>query len=571
MTNTKRRFFFLGIAFILALMFCIPWVIDNFLNIEQDLLFHLTRIHYLSDAISHGDFFPRVYPDENFGFGYAEPLFYCHFLLIPFAVLHNAGLPLSITYELIVFTFVVLGNYAMLCLCYRISRRLIPSITATAGFCFSNYHVTDVFVRCALGESMAIAFIPIVIFGMYSLLYEKNKFGWIYVWLGFMGLIMSHNLTFLIVGIVYLICFLVCMVRNNENSVFLCGSLKAAVMVFICSAWFTLPMVEQMMSQRFTVSSLIKSKTILGRFAVLPEQYLRNSTTFGTAQHDVPVEEQMVLNIGFFLTLMPILAFFVKNKSKDKLWVSFVRPCTIIGYVCLFFPISLIPWDKIVPLRMIQFPWRLFVVSMSVLTISSLYAMTNAIPEKFSKCVIVLLIFVCAEGIAHTLPVLKQGFGISLKTTYDDILNTYLPKAYADETRCDFAFQVSGAEYVPELSACFRTLKPAIWNSDGSETNVNYRRDYTSLFFEADDSFVNTWKVMPLSWYKGYSAYNRTKNEKIQVESNADKLVSVFCTDAGSYEVVYDGTIVQKISGLLSVCGTIVMMVIIISKQYQKI
>ena len=83
--------------------------------------------------------------------------------------------------------------------------------------------------------------------------------------------------------------------------------------------------------------------------------------------------------------------------------------------------------------------------------------------------------------------------------------------------------------------------------------------------------FVNTWKVMPLSWYKGYSAYNRTKNEKIQVESNADKLVSVFCTDAGSYEVVYDGTIVQKISGLLSVCGTIVMMVIIISKQYQKI
>ena len=66
---TRRSTCFL-IAALLAVLFCLPYLTSDFLALEHDTLFHLSRIEGLSEAIGRGDFLPALYPYKNDGFGY---------------------------------------------------------------------------------------------------------------------------------------------------------------------------------------------------------------------------------------------------------------------------------------------------------------------------------------------------------------------------------------------------------------------------------------------------------------------------------------------------------------------
>ena len=75
--------FKLLLALVLATTFNIPYLTKDFLGIEHDTFFHLSRITGLADSIREGNLFPCIYPNKNNGFGYASPLFYCDFFILP--------------------------------------------------------------------------------------------------------------------------------------------------------------------------------------------------------------------------------------------------------------------------------------------------------------------------------------------------------------------------------------------------------------------------------------------------------------------------------------------------------
>ena len=61
-------------------------------------------------------------------------------------------------------------------------------------YTYAPYHAIDVYVRGAVGEFWAMAFLPLVFYGLYKLFREK-WWGVIVAALGFGGVILSHNLT----------------------------------------------------------------------------------------------------------------------------------------------------------------------------------------------------------------------------------------------------------------------------------------------------------------------------------------------------------------------------------------
>ena len=78
--STAHRGKYLTAALILSLIFVYPWLFKDFVGVEHDTFFHLSRIQGLAEAISRGDLLPAIYPYKNNGYGYASPLFYCDIL-----------------------------------------------------------------------------------------------------------------------------------------------------------------------------------------------------------------------------------------------------------------------------------------------------------------------------------------------------------------------------------------------------------------------------------------------------------------------------------------------------------
>ena len=96
------------------------------------------------------------------------------------------------------FLTVFAGNYAMMHACEKMTEDLPVSILCAFAYCFANYHVTDVFVRSAVGESMALVFLPVLLEGLYVLFERGETNGWKAMFIGLTGLLLCHNLSFLL-------------------------------------------------------------------------------------------------------------------------------------------------------------------------------------------------------------------------------------------------------------------------------------------------------------------------------------------------------------------------------------
>ena len=64
---TKKRYVLWGMGILFCLVFCYP-LFSNTLVRGHDTYFHLARIEALKEAYIHGDFFPRLYYEQNFNF-----------------------------------------------------------------------------------------------------------------------------------------------------------------------------------------------------------------------------------------------------------------------------------------------------------------------------------------------------------------------------------------------------------------------------------------------------------------------------------------------------------------------
>ena len=132
-------------ALILSLVFCYPYLLKDFVGIEHDTFFHLSRITGMAERIAAGDWFPCIYPYKNHGFGYASPMFYNDLFMIIPALLYSAGCSLAFCYKFVIFSATFFSAYAMCCLIDRTSGKAGIAILISAAYLFANYRITDVY------------------------------------------------------------------------------------------------------------------------------------------------------------------------------------------------------------------------------------------------------------------------------------------------------------------------------------------------------------------------------------------------------------------------------------------
>ncbi|MBQ4343494.1 MAG: hypothetical protein IJC38_06380 [Erysipelotrichaceae bacterium] len=552
----KNERLFIGIGCLtLTILFMLPYL-GNELSIEHDTLFHLSRIEGLAQSFQSGKLFPDIYPFKNDGFGYASALFYCDFFLVPAALLYNLGFEVAIGYKLTVFLATLLSAVSMSRVVYKLKHSTLLALFSSTLYLFSNYRITDVYVRGALGEIIAMTFIPLILLGAYELFYEeKSQIRNLIV--GFTGLALSHNLT-LLLG-----CFgfgaLLLMNLNKMSGQRWILLVQAALTSIGLSAWFLFPMLEQTAFQEYYLHYYASSSD-LASHALAPWQYLINETIFGISGNQLSAETAMVVTPGVFLLGLPVLSLFHIHKQNNP-QEQFVQHMTWLGYGFAFLCSSIVPWEQLFFLRILQFPWRFMTLACCFLSISSAISFWNLFHRQKT---IIILVFaaVIFNGVHLLLPALSRPLVIYNHTTYEELTNGSIIDPYFANTSYN-RIEVAGADYLPIGFLDYKNASHCIIDYSGNEISQSIW-DNNAMVFHAPKQLDI---IAPLTAYKGYYVYS---NDVIIPWKTIDGRISFNTGNCTQFTIQYQKTTIHQISIMVSFATILLYSFSIISKKADK-
>jgi len=290
---------------------------------------------------------PRYSGVLNFGYGY--PLFNFAYpfpyYLSTFLHFFKIGFVDSIK---IIFLASVLFSYAgMFLLSSRYWKNNLAGFFSGILYVYLPYRLVDLFVRGSIGESISFAIYPFLLHFSLLILEKKSKsVSLIFTSILFSILIMTHNISAVYFGLIFLCLFFYSLFvqKNNSSWVLLAGFL-----------WGTL------MSSFFWLPALVEKKNILlsvipiadrSLYYIPPIKLLYSPWGYETPTDKNPFTYQLgiVQIVGFLLTLITLM-----KKGKNSYYVFALLTVFLL---CMTFSISFPVWNLPL-LSEINYPWTL--------------------------------------------------------------------------------------------------------------------------------------------------------------------------------------------------------------------
>ena len=224
--NIFKKYFPYVVVTIAALLSCYVYFLPGLAG-GDDVAFHLSMVNDVVYGIRHGYFglstnhlFMGGFALYNFGF-YGPVTHYGAGL---FVVLFSwAGATPLVGLKFMVFASGILGGIYMYKLALKMSKgHQVVALISAVLFIFLPYRIFCALARCAFAESVAMALIPMVFYGAYSFLHDKDYRVEPYVAfsLGAALIVLSHPFTGLITAIfggLYVICNVKTIYDNRKN------------------------------------------------------------------------------------------------------------------------------------------------------------------------------------------------------------------------------------------------------------------------------------------------------------------------------------------------------------------
>lgn len=433
---------------ILALSIPAVWAlfVPGFFGASDDL--HIAWLYEMDRVIRLGQFPPRFVPDLSFGFGY--PLFNFVFPL-PFYIaemMHLLSLSFVNSVKAVFLISIPLSGHFM----YKFLKVYAPRILALAGamlYIYTPYRATDIFVRGAIGESLAFVFLPLI-----TLAIAKGSIG--VLALSTAGLIMSHN----ILSYMFLPFFVIFALITSSKL----KSLFGFVLGFIISGYFWVPaMIE---------SKLMKYDTVFNFKDHFPTISQLITPHFGWGASVPGPYDGMSFFLGTINIILVAVAMILilKKRSKIVLWAlgAFFIAIFMMNYR------SGVIWDNLPLLPYFQFPWRF----LSLTTFVTPIFVIALAKHKYSKYLgLVIIIGVITLNFRYFRP---HDF---LGREDDYYINRYIPTPLASEE-----YLKTGEEYLRlPKNTSQRPDKVSPHQGLSASYNVNYEKetvfDYYKYYF----------------------------------------------------------------------------------------
>ncbi|WP_057743240.1 hypothetical protein [Liquorilactobacillus capillatus] len=547
----------IGIFFILlSFIFIFPLSRQGIIYNGDDLYYHVLRINELAQNIQHGNLFPAINTYTFKQIGYPVNLFYPWVTLLPFGVFRVliSNQVTAIYAGFFFYTFVTL--WITYIVGKRFSNSRLQAAIMAGIYVFSAYHVTDAFTRFALGEYLAMSFVPLCFYGFYAIMYGDRR-DWPFLAVGGMMVVLSHVLSAIIIVTFLLFVWIISLYWVDNRLKRTLTLAFSGIVAFLGSSIFILPFLEQELFQKFKQPS---------PQPLVPDDF-NNMLSASFSNNLNRVLDGNHYNIGFLLICSVLLGVVVFNKFDVK-----YRLIYLVGVGSFLVTSNLFPWNLVQnsALNIIQFPFRLLIIptfllsivaSKIILLVADNYGGVAGDVRK--RSIIVLLTFLLLGALPYLASMYKFTQG---KTANTHIYTPDTTTKLAEEQNL-YLDQYTPAKGLPSLNDVKNHI--AIINGKKVQIKKIFSAPNTLTF---NDSIIKRASSidLPIFYYKNLQVYRNGK--QIVAKKSTRGTVKVISAVKGPVTVKYIFSKLDKLGIIISLLtwGTLIVYGIFIKSRKQR-
>lgn len=356
--NFMKKYYGLIMVLILSFWAVKPLLIPGFFPMHDDT--QVARVFEMGKVLGSGIFPVRTVPDLGYGYGYPIFNFYAPLAYYAGAAFMLLGFDALVATKIMMALGIVSSGIFM----YLLAREFFGELGgAVSGlfYVYAPYHSVDIYVRGDVAEFWAYAFIPLAFLGIYK---RDILIGSI----GFAAIILSHNLTALMVAPFLIIAVLINYYAyiRKKRSLILNPSSLIVIFGLAISAFYWVPALLEIKTTN--VFSQIGGGADFRDHFVCMNQLWDSLWGFGgsvTGCIDGLSFKIGKLHILSVFVLVAILIY-LRLKHKHLGNIYYLGIISIIGFlisIFLMLDISRFLWEVIPAMAFFQYPWRFLILA----------------------------------------------------------------------------------------------------------------------------------------------------------------------------------------------------------------
>ncbi|HJI12216.1 MAG TPA: hypothetical protein OIL80_05745 [Adlercreutzia equolifaciens] len=507
---------------------------------HQDMVFHLYRIEGIAGALSDGQFPVRMQYSQFDGAGYPVSIMYGDLFLYFPAILVLLGLSATRAYSV----FVIAINVATVVIAYfsfsRIFRSRRIGVFSAFLWTLSSYRLMDAFVRAAVGEYVALAFLPLIAFAVYAVFSKqpdlRRGYSWLWGAVGLSAVIYSHIISVFLVLVVLLPAIIIGLIYNHEGYVWLRLAIVAALTLAL-SAAFWVPFLDFYTTERLSINSAqVLAEQQLLEFAcaaLQPSQLFECFSPMNLSRAEEVdagiylYADSMPLSLG--VALIGCVVLFLGSRALGSgLCKQSERTVVRVGWLCLaggavlcLLTTCIVPFESADPnslvghfallVSRIQFPWRFLGEADLLLLLAGCCALKSV--RRNIKDVIAL-----AASALVLLAMLEGGFaGTSFLEN---------SKAYRSMDEIADSWSVGSGEYLPYHDGpAAPPLHPEI-KTEGDVIEASLSRKGTTFEVNYSSGAKGGTIALPIFSY-AHLAIGGVDQDEVDVATNKEGMLQI--------------------------------------------
>lgn len=535
------NYWFLIVVGILSFGAFLPLFRIGFFTMHDDT--QPTRVYQMAKALKDGQFPVRWVEDLGYGFGYPIFNFYAPLPYYIGGFFDLVGFSSLVATKIMFGLGIFLSGITMYFLGQKIWGQWGGMICGLF-YIYAPYHAVDVYVRGAVGEFWAMVFLPLVFLGIYKI-FKNERRGILIGVLGFAGVVLSHNLTalmlipFLGLGVFSLF------ILSRDKKRFLISVFKFLILSLGFSAFYWLPALVEM-GETKVFAQLGGGADWRDHFVFL-DQLWKNLWGFGgSAPGRVDGMSFSVGKIHLLMVGVALMGAIFWKKKKNWFGIG--------GFLLAIFlttKYSYVFWQLIPQMAFVQYPWRflIFAVFFSSLLagfISKLSLKSVVLYRSIVIGVLILLLLVNARRFWPQEQTSIDYFKpMNVKWVVSNISNEYLPKGFP----------------VPKKESEVAWEKLVILSGDVKIRNEDFKSH--KYFFEID-SLGQSEILVNTAYFSGWKVW--IDDEEILPEIYEGKIKLAFLDGQHQVRLKFTNTYIRILANIISLI-TIIVYIFVVRKK----
>lgn len=534
---------------LIAVIVSIPLFSGNYNIYIDDGIQHVCRMMGTYQSMSEGQIFPVIMSQFCNGFGYSWNLFYSPMTAYIPLLFHFITNSFVLDIKIFMVLISILSGIAMYEFMQTIAKNKYTSLLAVAIYILAPYRLTDMYIRMALAELASFIFLPMVFQGLYMLFHDEKlstKKPEIILAIGAIGLILTHLVMAMYTAMIAFI-YLIVNIKKLKNKVILKKIFISIIFIICVTSFFLLPMLEQKISTDYEVFQPGRMERtdalIYYKLDLLDFIYTEKGS--------------MVFEIGLVTIIGLVFTAFAYKKVDEK-YKKFYLFSLIMGIVSLIMATKIFPFEKLPAiLKMLQFSFRMLefssfffaiVVSINFSTMIKNFKMKDV--TVLTGIILLLLVPIMIRNIPYVENLRAES--------------TWWPAVRVTENTKRVHAGCASFEYLPskafENLDYIKTREDRVYILEGKVDITNEEKNGTNMNFNIVNGEIGTKIELPYIYYSGYEVILKINGEEksIPVTESENGFVQIQLEDnieKGEITVRYSGTIVMKISMVVSILG----------------